>query len=416
MKKFFNLYICLLVLVVFSGCHREPEPPRTDVVIISEIIEPYYNSAKLTCELSSNFTIEYVRACLSLTPDFSQIHSTTLLTEIPEGVYTGEITGLEEYTTYYVRYQISNIWSKHLAEQTSDFQTFSRDMPIVLTKNVFDISYTNAKIMGEIKTDGGSPILEYGVCYSRSTTPTVQDNKLAYGSGLGNFMAYLESLEEGTTYFVRTYAVNANGTYYGKCLQFTTYARTFHEGIEYVDLGLSVKWATCNVGAESPSQTGDYFAFGEVEPKTNYTWDTYKWCTSENNTLIALTKYYQSISGCPINLSVEDDAARANWGGEWRMPTSSEIHELLEYCTWELTGNGYKVRSTKNGNYIFLPAGGCMNGKSPFKRGEQGYYWSSAIINDSPKFTLTIYFNLTTHCDSQLSREKGALVRPVYPK
>ena len=416
MKKYFDLYVCLFVLIAFLGCTPEPEPPHTVVVINSEIIEPYYNSAQLTCELNSNFTIDYVKACLSLTPDFAEIHSTTLLTEVAEGVYSGEIKGLEEYTTYYVRYQISNIWSKYLAEQTSDFQTFSRDMPIVLTKSIIDISYTSAKIMGEIKTDGGSPILEYGVCYSRSTNPTVQDNKLAYGSGLGNFIAYLESLEEGATYFVRTYAVNANGTYYGRCLQFTTYARTFHEGYEYVDLGLSVKWATCNVGAESPSQMGDYFAFGEVEPKTNYTWDTYKWCTSENNTLIALTKYYKSITGSPIKLSVEDDAARANWGGEWRMPTSSEIDELHKYCTWELTSNGYKVRSSKNGNYIFLPAGGCMNGTSPFKLGEHGYYWSSGIVNDSPKLTHVIYFNTDSHYSSQLSREKGALVRPVYPK
>lgn len=416
MKKYFDLYVCLFVLIAFLGCTPEPEPPHTVVVINSEIIEPYYNSAQLTCELNSNFTIDYVRACLSLTPDFAEIHSTTLLTEVAEGVYIGEIKGLEEYTTYYVRYQISNIWSKYLAEQTSEFQTFSRDMPIVLTKSIIDISYTSAKIMGEIKTDGGSPILEYGVCYSRSTNPTVQDNKLAYGSGLGNFIAYLESLEEGATYFVRTYAVNANGTYYGRCLQFTTYARTFHEGYEYVDLGLSVKWATCNVGAESPSQMGYYFAFGEVEPKTNYTWDTYKWCTSENNTLIALTKYYKSITGSPIKLSVEDDAARANWGGEWRMPTSSEIDELLKYCTWELTSNGYKVRSSKNGNYIFLPAGGCMNGTSPFKLGEHGYYWSSGIVNDSPKLTHVIYFNTDSHYSSQLSREKGALVRPVYPK
>ena len=416
MKKFFKLYACLLVLGIFIACDPEPEPPLTVATINNETVEPHYKSVKVSCELSSNFTIEYAKACLYLTTDFTEVYSMTLLTRTSEGVYEGEIDGLKENTTYYIRYQIINTWSSYFLEQVTEFQTYSRDMPIVLTKSVFDVSYTTAKLYGEVKTDGGYPILERGFCCSKSDKPTTQDNKMVHGSGLGTFLGYLADLEEGATYFVRAYAVNETGTYYGKSVQFTTFARTFHERHEYVDLGLSVKWATCNVGAESPSMMGDYFAFGEVEPKTNYTWDTYKWCTSENNTLIALTKYYQSISGCPINLSVEDDAARANWGGEWRMPTSSEIHELLEYCTWELTGNGYKVRSTKNGNYIFLPAGGCMNGKSPFKRGEQGYYWSSAIINDSPKFTLTIYFNLTTHCDSRLSREKGALVRPVYPK
>ena len=161
---------------------------------------------------------------------------------------------------------------------------------------------------------------------------------------------------------------------------------------------------------------GDYFAFGEVEPKTNYTWDTYKWCTSENNTLIALTKYYQSISGRPINLSVEDDAARANWGGEWRMPTASEIYELIKNCSWEYVGGGYKVKSLINGNSISLPAGGCMNGASVFKLGEQGYYWSAGISDLEPTTARVIYFNSDTYFDTTLGREKGCLVRPVYPK
>lgn len=416
MKKFFNLYICLLVLVVFSGCHREPEPPRTDVVIISETVEPHYNSVELTCDFCSNFTIEYVKAHLYLATDSLEVYSVTVLTKNADGIFTGEIKGLQEYTTYYIRYQILNTWSSYFVEQITEFQTYSRNMPIVQTKSVFDVSYTSAKMYGEIKTDGGYPIIERGMCYSKSPDPTIQDYKMKYGSGLGTFIGSLTSLEEGTTYYVRAYAVNETGTYYGKSLQFTTFARTFHEGYEYVDLGLSVKWATCNVGAGNPAMLGDYFAFGEVEPKTNYTWDTYKWCTSENNTLIALTKYYKSITGSPIKLSVEDDAARANWGGEWRMPTSSEIDELHKYCTWELTSNGYKVRSSKNGNYIFLPAGGCMNGTSPFKLGEHGYYWSSGIVNDSPKLTHVIYFNTDSHYSSQLSREKGALVRPVYPK
>ena len=416
MKKFFKLYACLLVLGIFIACDPEPEPPLTVATINNETVEPHYKSVKVSCELSSNFTIEYAKACLYLTTDFTEVYSMTLLTRTSEGVYEGEIDGLKENTTYYIRYQIINTWSSYFLEQVTEFQTYSRDMPIVLTKSVFDVSYTTAKLYGEVKTDGGYPILERGFCCSKSDKPTTQDNKMVHGSGLGTFLGYLADLEEGATYFVRAYAVNETGTYYGKSIQFTTFARTFHEGHEYVDLGLSVKWATCNVGAESPSMMGDYFAFGEVEPKEIYNWSTYKWCTANNGKLVALTKYYQSISGSPINLSVEDDAAHVNWGGEWRMPTASEIYELIENCSWEYVGGGYKVKSLINGNSISLPAGGCMNGASVFKLGEQGYYWSAGILDLEPTTARVIYFNSDTYFDTTSGREKGCLVRPVYPK
>ena len=105
-------------------------------------------------------------------------------------------------------------------------------------------------------------------------------------------------------------------------------------GHEYVNLGLSVKWATCNVGASSPEEYGDYFAWGEVEPKSIYDFSTYKYCNGSETTL---TKYnYSSSYGTVDNkttLELSDDAARANWGGSWRMPTDAELTELREQCT-----------------------------------------------------------------------------------
>ena len=97
-----------------------------------------------------------------------------------------------------------------------------------------------------------------------------------------------------------------------------------HNGHDYVDLGLSIKWATCNVGASSPEEYGDYFAWGETEPKSIYDWSTYKYCNGSETTL---TKYnYSNIYGTVDNkttLEMSDDAARANWGGGWRMPTEA---------------------------------------------------------------------------------------------
>jgi hypothetical protein len=133
---------------------------------------------------------------------------------------------------------------------------------------------------------------------------------------------------------------------------------------EYVDLGLSVKWATCNVGATKPEEYGDYFAWGETTPKDAYDWSTYKWCNGGPSTQ---TKYCTNSSYGTVDnkttLDLSDDAACANWGGSWRMPTRAEQDELRNNCTWTWTTqngvNGYKVTGT-NGNSIFLPAAGYL--------------------------------------------------------
>ena len=102
---------------------------------------------------------------------------------------------------------------------------------------------------------------------------------------------------------------------------------------EYVDLGLSVKWATCNMGASSPEEYGDHYAWGETETESTYDWNTYKWCKGSKNTL---TKYctdsdYGTVDNKTV-LDPEDDVAQVKWGGNWRMPTDAEIEELRENC------------------------------------------------------------------------------------
>ena len=149
-------------------------------------------------------------------------------------------------------------------------------------------------------------------------------------------------------------------------------------GVQAVDLGLSVKWASCNVGANKPEEYGDYFAWGEVKPKSVYNWTTYKYCKGTNKTM---TKYstdsYYGIVDNKTTLEAQDDAATANWGGAWRMPTKAEQDELRTKCTWVWTTlngvNGYKVIGS-NGNSIFLPAAGCMYRRSLSNAGSRGYY------------------------------------------
>ena len=145
----------------------------------------------------------------------------------------------------------------------------------------------------------------------------------------------------------------------------------------YVDLGLSVKWATCNVGATKPEEYGDYYAWGETTTKATYSWDTYTLTTDGGSTF---TKY-NTTDGKTV-LELADDAARANWGGAWRMPTDAEWTELRENCTWTWTTkngvNGYEVKSKTNENAIFLPAAGYRDDDDLSNAGF-GYYWSSSL-------------------------------------
>ncbi|MGM9746984.1 MAG: hypothetical protein ACI30H_08505 [Paludibacteraceae bacterium] len=164
---------------------------------------------------------------------------------------------------------------------------------------------------------------------------------------------------------------------------------------DWVDLGLpsGIKWATCNVGASAPEEYGDYFAWGETTPKSDYAWETYKWATTEYNTryefldLETLTKYntkeeYGTIDNKTI-LDLEDDAAYANWGREWRMPTDEEWLELRTKCEWKLSTyygrKGYRVQSKTNGHLIFLPAAGKRFYDELELTGSHGNYWSSSL-------------------------------------
>ena len=196
-----------------------------------------------------------------------------------------------------------------------------------------------------------------------------------------------------------------------------TPATGMENGYEWVDLGLSVKWATCNVGASKPEEYGDYFAWGETQPKYYYDWSTYKWCRGSYNTL---TKY-NTRSSCgtvdnKTTLDLSDDAARANWGGSWRMPTKAEQNEVLEQCTWTLTTQngvyGHKVTGP-NGNSIFVPVAGYRYDSSLYDTDNLSFYWSSSISSEYPWDALHIHFEAGYVGFYYNGRCCGRSVRPV---
>ena len=194
---------------------------------------------------------------------------------------------------------------------------------------------------------------------------------------------------------VRDFSAEVDKCLYGKDKSSSEKGK--HNSHEYVDLGLSVKWATCNVGASKPEDYGDYFAWGEKSKKTKYT---------ENN-----SKTYGKSMG-DIKGNSKYDVARANWGGKWRMPTKAEMQELIDKCTWTwITQNGergYKITGP-NGNSIFLPAAGICSGSSFYSNGA---YWSSTPYPDSGSARY-LYFDSSSHCVYIDNRYDGRSVRPV---
>ena len=255
-------------------------------------------------------------------------------------------------------------------------------------------------------------------------------------SGNGTAVASKSSVQEGGSvtltatpnsgYVFKNWTLNGNvvstqNPYTAIVTANSEYVANFidkYNGHEYVDLGLSVKWATCNVGATTPEGYGNYYAWGETTPKTtSYDWGTYRYC---NGTSDSMTKYCtQSIYGTVDNkttLELTDDAARVNWGGSWRMPTRAEQDELRNNCTWIWTTqngvNGYKVTSNKNGNSIFLPAAGYRYNSNLYGAGSNGHYWSSSLLTSDSYRAYDLPFNSSVYWGYD-NREYGHSVRAV---
>ena len=176
-----------------------------------------------------------------------------------------------------------------------------------------------------------------------------------------------------------------------------------YNGHEYVDLGLSVKWATCNVGAQNPENYGNYYAWGETRPKTIYTWKGYRFRASGNMySDIKFSKYDPDEILDNLKKTVlesSDDVANVEWGGNWRMPTKQEVEELVWNCDWVWTTqngvSGVRITSKVEGytdRSIFMPAAGYKADNKHLFVGEAGYLWSSTIT-DSDILADAIFFN-----------------------
>ena len=189
---------------------------------------------------------------------------------------------------------------------------------------------------------------------------------------------------------------------------------------EYVDLGLpsGTLWATMNIGASAPEEYGDYFAWGETEPKQVFDWSNYKWCngTADTFTKYCDNAYYGSVDN-KMELEPEDDAAYMNWGSEWRMPNLNQIGELCNNCSiqWTMRNdvNGW-LFTGPNENTLFLPATGYRWNSSLITGGSRGYFWSISLLSVIPDSALAmVLFSDGVNMNNSNYRSIGMTVRAV---
>ena len=323
---------------------------------------------------------------------------------------------------------------------------------VAITGTVTNITDNSAEISGTVylgRITINYSSIEYGAQVSTEAnfkiTSTIGSTVItAPATALENgvFTKTVKDLVNNTKYYYRTYVKVQNLEYYGQTLTFTTEkSNESTDSHEYVDLGLpsGILWATCNVGSTVPGDPGLYFAWGETKGYTSdisdghlFNISNYKWCNGNYKTI---TKYCTDSSFGTVDnkkvLDLEDDAAYVNWGGKWRMPTDTEINELIEYTTIKSTTqdgiDGYKLTSWKNGKSIFFPCGGFReNNTIQYRSGQNTYprvyLWSSNLYLSDQSCASVAIINYTgtykeTHfnCSNWL-REDGIPVRPVRPK
>lgn len=325
-------------------------------------------------------------------------------TEISDNAISAPLTGLSHKTQYWYKAYVK------LDSQTfyGEVKTFTTDVVPVESVSLDKTEYT-------FNTIGNTLTLTATVLPADATDKSVSWSSSSDAVATVDASGKVTAVSKGTA-TIKVEAKDGSGKY-ASCS--VTVETPCPSGA--VDLGLSVYWGTTNIGASKPEDYGDYYAWGETEPKESYSWSTYKYGTSSSGPFF---KYNTSDSYGTVDnktvLEPEDDVASVKLGGEWRMPTDAEWTELRTKCTWTWTtnynGTGVKgqIVTATNGNSIFLPAAGYRRDTNLYDTGSYGYYWSSSLNTDKPSITWYVNFNSGTVRRRDYGyRSYGQSVRPV---
>ena len=419
MKK---ISIAIMVLVVaLASCKKTPEVNLKYVDVERDLITVGTTTATVQCDYDYIATLK--KAYFYYGEGTNEADMNKAEMRVVQNTLYVDLTGLRANATYSYFYEFHNGFNS----MRTALKTFKTEggsdptiiLPTVVTGEVTEITISSAKGSGEVTNDGGTEVTERGICWSTNENPTLNDNHVAAGTGIGAFTAIMSGLEANTTYHVRAYATNEAGTAYGLDREFVTVGGGGCD-CGYVDLGLpsGTLWSTCNVGANSPEEYGDYFAWGETEPKSVYEWSNYKYCNGDQ---YQLTKYcnnslwgYNGFTDTLTILQSIDDAATANWGDEWCMPTREQWKELYDNTSsiWTtLNDIDGRLFIASNGNSLFFPASFMVEAKD---NDRMGMYWSRTCSDrpDNGMYVCLVEGQLSDTVTGML-RSFGCSVRPV---
>ena len=295
----------------------------------------------------------------------------------------------------------------------------------VFTMDPCEITTTTVICGAQVTVSEGLFLSGIGICWSTQENPTAIDSHFSTHPFNLSYTCTITDLVPTTVYHVRAYAFRDTVYYYGEDKCFITdeigSGNGSYCGHDYVNLGLpsGTLWATCNVGANAPEDYGDYFAWGETTTKTWFSWNNYKYCYDGN--YHKLTKYCQRSdygNNCFTDnlttLQSCDDAATANWGNGWCIPSTDQWQELRDNttCVWTTQNGVYgRLFTAKNLSTLFLPA----TSTDVLEKGNNGYYWSS-IINVEQPYDAVSFDLEKTYCEywpNCNGRSRGISVRPV---
>ncbi len=276
---------------------------------------------------------------------------------------------------------------------------------LVFTDAAADVSYLEASLNGRLY-NVPEAVTSKIVGFIYGTSPALEDSSLKYAAELapdGSFSVGLGSLDHSTDYWYKAIAVLDGVRYEGAAVLFHTTDIVLGSG-DSVDLGLSVDWASRNLGAAEPWEEGDFYAWGETAPKYSFEWENYAYGGPD-----AFAKYSSDYKV----LDPSDDAASVALGAGWRMPTKAECEELKNNCfVYELHVSGYwgaLLVSKKNGNCIFL-----CNVYSTVENSHVMKVWSSELVYSGRAFVLAVPDGIGIFNDSE--RFRGLPIRPVKEK
>ncbi len=435
-----RLFSIIVLMMVFAvGCNKQDEPNNggNNEYNDSNIKVTTYTPQEITQRtalcggdviVTQGLSLNKLGICWSkeLNPTIEDAHLFTTNWREP---YVCTIENLEIGVTYHVRAFALRGLEYYYGEDKSFTTEASHVNEIrVTTYTPHDITQTSAVCGGDVIVEQGLSPNRLGVCWSKESNPTEEDACLFTTNWSEPFVCTITGLEPGNTYHVRAFVVYDAECYYGENITFATNSiGGIYNEHEYIDLGLpsGLLWATCNVGANRPQEYGYYFAWGEIQTKEEYNWNNYKYFRGSE---LYITKYNTDpdngyVDNRTVLLSA-DDAATANWGFGWRMPTKEEWEELLQNTTKTSDIlNGVEVTCFRgaNGAILYLPEAGYRSGHYLCDDGSVCLYWSSSLstylTHDAYAIESSYMSGIGFYSPSirEIGRDCGCSVRPVHP-